>query len=91
MVLPELSMTTGAPLPIDTDTLENIMSVLEDGAQGLGQVDYDGLTHRKQAVLSSIIIRRALAGGASSRVSMLEPRRPSGMSRREHPTTQRPS
>lgn len=91
VVLPELSMTTGAPLPIDADTLEDIKSVLEDGAQGIGQVDFNDLTCHEQAGLSSIIIRCALARGASSRITMQEPRRHPEMKQRRRSAAKRPS
>ncbi|MCH9034385.1 MAG: hypothetical protein IID42_07755, partial [Planctomycetes bacterium] len=91
VVLPEMSITTGAPLPIDADALGNILHVLEGGAEGIGQVDFDNLNHQEQAALSSIIIRCALAGGASSRITMVGPRRRPGLKRRERSTAQRPS
>lgn len=91
VVLPELSMTTGAALPIDADTLEDIKSVLEDGAQGIGQVDFRNFTRQEQAVLSSIIIRCALAGGASSRITMQGSRRGPETKRRQRTTAERPS
>ena len=91
VVLPEMSITTGAPLPIDADALENILHALEVGAEGIGQVDFDHLNNQEQAALSSIIIRCALAGDASSRSTMVGPRRRPDLKRRERSTAQRPS
>ncbi len=90
VVLPELSMTTGAPLPIDTETLEDIKSVLEGGTQGIGRVDFNDLTRQKQAVLSSIIIRCALARGAPSRITMQGPHRRPEMKQRPRSTAKHP-
>lgn len=91
VVLPEMSITTGALLPIDADALENIMHALEGGAEGIDQVDFDILNHQEQAMLSSIIIRCALTSGASSRNTMVGPRRRPGLKRRERFAAQRPS
>ena len=91
VVLPEMSITTGAPLPIDADALENILHALEGGAEGIDQVDFDNLNHKEHAALSSIIIRCALAGDASSRSTMVGPRRRPDLKRREQSMAQRPS
>ncbi len=91
VVLPEMSITTGAPLPIDADALENILHALEGGAEGIGQVDFDNLNHQEQAELSSIIIRCALADGVSSRITMVGPRRRPGGRLPERSTASRPS
>lgn len=91
VVLPEMSITTGAPVPIDADALKNILHALEGGAEGIGQVDFDKLNHQEEATLSSIIIRCALAEGASSRVTMVGPRRRPGLKQRERSTAHRPS
>ena len=91
VVLPEWSMTTGATLAIDADTLEDIKNVLADGIQGIGQADFNDLTHQEAAVLSSTIIRRALARGIPSRGTTQEPGR-SGESRRHRQSAaKRPS
>jgi len=91
VVLPELSMTTGATLPIDANTLEDIMNALEGGAQGIGQVDFNNLNPQEQAELSSIIIRCAVARGASSRITMVGRRRRPGGRPPERSTVSRPS
>ncbi len=91
VVLPEMSITTGAPLPIDADALESILHALEGGANGIDQVDFDNLDHQEHAALSSIIIRCALAGGASSRITMVGPRRRPGLRRHGQSTVQCPS
>lgn len=91
VVLPELSMTTGAPLPIEADTLEDVIGVLEENGQGIGQVDFNELTPQEQAVLSSTIIRCALAGGASARIAMQEPRRPPETKQRQRSAATRSS
>ena len=77
VVLPDLGMTTGAPLSIDANALEDILNALEGGAQGIDQVDFNNLEPQEQAELSSMIIRCAVAGRASSRMMMEGPgRRP---------------
>lgn len=91
VVLPELSMTTGAGLVIDADTLEDIQKVLEDGAQGIGQADFNNLTRQEAAVLSSMIIRCALARGTPSRGAAQEPGRGAETRRRRQSTARRPS
>jgi hypothetical protein len=91
VMLPKMSITTGAPLPIDADALENILHALEDGTRGIGQVDFDNLSPQEQAELSSIVIRCALAMGASSRVKMAGPRRRPGGRPPEQSTVSRPS
>ncbi len=91
IVLPEMSITTGAPLPIDAGALENILHALEGGAEGIGQVDFDNLNHQEQAELSSIIIRCALANDASSQVTMVGPRRRPGGRPPERSTVPRSS
>jgi hypothetical protein len=91
VVLPELSMTTGATLPIDADTLMDIKSVLEDGPQAIGQVDFNNLTRQEQASLSSIIIRCALARGAASGITMQGPSRRPETRRRRQNAAKRPS
>ncbi len=91
VVLPEMSITTGAPLPIDAGALEDILQALDGGAEGIGQMDFNNLNHQEQAALSSLIIRCALAGGGSSRITMVGPRRRPGLKRRELSTAQRPS
>jgi hypothetical protein len=91
VVLPELSMTTGAGLVIDADTLEDIQKVLEDGAQGIGQADFNNLTRQEAAELSSIIIRCALSRGASSRGTRREPGRSTETTRQRRSTAKRPS
>lgn len=91
VVLPEMSITTGALLPIDADGLESILHALEGGTEGIGRVDFNNLNHEEQAALSSIIIRCASTGGASSRITMVGPRRRPGLKRRERSTAQRPS
>ncbi len=75
VVLSEMSMTTGAVLPIDTDALENIHDALKCGAQGLDQMDFDDLSYQEQAELSAIIIRCALFSDVPSPLSVVEPRR----------------
>ncbi len=91
VVLPELSMTTGAGLVIDADTLEDIQNVLEDGVQGIGQADFNNLTRQEAAVLSSMIIRCALARGTPSPGTTQEPGRRTETRQHRLSTARRPS
>ena len=91
VVLPELSMTTGAGLVIDADTLEDIQKLLEDGAQGTGQADFNNLTRQEAAVLPSIIIRCALAKGTPSQGATQELGRGAELRQQERSTARRPS
>jgi hypothetical protein len=70
VALPEFAMTTGATLPVDADALEPIRDVLE-----VGKVDYNRLSRQQEAEMSSVIIRCAASGGASSRISHERPAR----------------
>jgi len=91
VVLPEMSMTTGAALPIDAEALEDIRGVLDDRNKGVGQAVFNELNQQDQAELSSIIIRCALSAGASSRITMRGPRRRVGSQQPNPPTALRPS
>ena len=91
IVLPEMSMTTGAALPIDPEALEDIQSKLDGWDIEPGQVVFNELNQQDQAELSSIIIRCALSTGASSRLTMLGPRRRIGTQQPKPPTPLRPS
>ncbi len=75
ITLPDFSMTTGAALPIDAKTLAAILDALEGGPVEVGRVDYNRLSRQEEAVMSSIIIRCAVARGASSRISYEGPSR----------------
>ena len=75
ITLPDFSMSTGATLPIDAETLAAIRDLLESGPLKDGQVDYRRLSRQEGAVMSSIIIRCALARGASSHISYEGPSR----------------
>lgn len=90
-VLPDLSMTTGAPLPLDANRLKEILIALEGGAQGIGQVDFNNLNHQEQAELSSMIIRHAVASHASSRITMVGPRRRPGIRSPQRSSVLRPN
>ncbi|MEE9266718.1 MAG: SEC-C metal-binding domain-containing protein [Gammaproteobacteria bacterium] len=69
VVVPELSMTTGAALPIDGDTLVAIHGVLKGKAQEFGRPDRKHFTREEQAEVASIIIRCALRREPSSRLT----------------------
>jgi len=91
VMLPEMSFTTGAPLPIDPGALEKILHALKDGTGGISQMNFDNLSPQEQAELSSVIIRCALARSASSRITMLGPCRRLGTRRPTPSTVPRPS
>lgn len=91
VVLPELSMTTGAALAVDADTLEDIQSMLEDGAHGVGHGDFNNLAHHEASALTAMIIRRLLARGTPTRGTTPGPGRRAESSRNPQSTARRPS
>lgn len=91
VALPELSMTTGAGLVINANTLEDIQNVLEDGTHWISHADFNNLTHQEEAALSSMIIRCVLARGTPSGGTTQELGRGAELRQQERSTARRPS
>jgi len=78
VVVPELSMTSGAPLPIDADTLVAIQGVLKEKAQEFSRPECKQSACEQQAEVASLIIRCALGRQPVSRLTRpASDRRPS--------------
>jgi hypothetical protein len=69
---PGLAMTTGASLPVDAATLEEVVGQLQSRFGAKTVAEFGRLSPEEGADLAAIIIRSCLAAGASSQVTEVD-------------------
>ncbi len=91
VVLPELTMTSGAALAFRPDVLEDIRRTLEDGALAGAHADFNNLAAQEESELSATILRSLLARGRPSRATTPGPGGGAEFSRIRQSATRRTS